>query len=88
MTTAKRPASRVSKTIRFQPGATLKGELAAMMLACADQTPAGVRDAAIIGILYTCGLRRSELVNLDLADYDPDAGTVTIVVSAGTVTEK
>jgi len=47
------------------------GEIAALMDACAkDEGPAGVRDAAIIGLLFAGGLRRAELVTLDLADYD------------------
>lgn len=55
------------------------GELAALMDACqSDQSPGGVRDAAIIGVLYVCGLRRAELVSLDLADYDPDAGSLQV----------
>jgi len=55
------------------------GELAALMGACeSDPTPAGARDAAIIGLLYTCGLRRAELVTLDLGDYDAGAGTLRV----------
>jgi len=55
------------------------GELTAMMETCAnDQSAAGARDAAIVAILYSCGLRRAELVRLDLADYDQAAGTLTI----------
>jgi site-specific recombinase XerD len=46
-------------------------ELIALLTACAtDPSPAGVRDAAIISLLYTTGLRRDEIVRLDLADYD------------------
>jgi site-specific recombinase XerD len=37
-----------------------------------------VRDAAIISILYACGLRRAELVKLDLADYDVSANTFKV----------
>ena len=56
------------------------GELQALVGDCeADQSPAGVRDAAIIGLLYTCGLRRAELVKLDLADVDQDAGALRIL---------
>jgi site-specific recombinase XerD len=55
------------------------GELSALMQACAqDHSPAGARDAAIIALLYACGLRRAEVVALDLADYDPDAGRVVV----------
>jgi len=50
------------------------GELAALVGACeADQSPSGVRDAALIGLLYTCGLRRAELVALDLVDLDGES---------------
>jgi len=55
------------------------GEMAAMMDVCmADQSPAGARDAAILAILYSCGLRRAELVKLDLADYDQEQGTLIV----------
>ena len=43
-----------------------------------DQTVAGVRDAAILGLLYGIGLRRSELVRLDVADFDSGDGVFTI----------
>lgn len=47
-------------------------ELRAMLAACvADASSAGVRDAALLGVLYNTGMRRSELVALDLADYQP-----------------
>lgn len=45
------------------------GELAALMRACADDdSPAGVRDAAIIALAWNTGARRSELAGLQLAD--------------------
>ena len=55
------------------------GELRALMNQCTnDESPSGSRDAAIVAIMYSCGLRRAELVGLDLADYDAAAGTLKI----------
>jgi integrase/recombinase XerD len=38
----------------------------------------GVRDRAILETLYSTGLRRAELCNLDLFDLDPEGGTVRV----------
>lgn len=55
------------------------GEISALMEACEDdRTPAGVRDAAVIGLMYAAGLRRAEVITLDLADYDQDTGRLTV----------
>jgi site-specific recombinase XerD len=41
-----------------------------MEVCAADPRPQGLRDAAIIGILYGSGMRKSESVNLDLNQID------------------
>ena len=47
-------------------------EVTSLMEICAaDPTSVGARDAAIIALMYSCGLRRSEVIALNLADYDP-----------------
>jgi integrase/recombinase XerD len=49
------------------------------ILACIDlNTPDGVRERAIIEILYSTGMRRMELAKLRLYDIDTDRGTVMI----------
>lgn len=54
-------------------------ELGRLFRACAaDRSPAGKRDAALLAILYNCGLRRSEAVALDSADYDAQTGAVSV----------
>jgi len=59
------------------------GELRALFDTCAgDPSPAGARDAALLTILYA-GLRRSEAVALDLADYDPQTGALTVRAGKG-----
>lgn len=56
-----------------------QGEILALVEACkTDESPAGVRDAAIIGVLYTCGLRRSELVSVQHKDFDSESGRMAI----------
>ncbi len=54
------------------------GELRALFGACADGTRAGVRDAALLAVLYGCGLRRAEAVGLDLGDYHPETRALTV----------
>lgn len=54
-------------------------EVAALFDACAaDATPAGVRDGALLATLVATGLRRSEAVALDLADYTPASGALKV----------
>ena len=41
-------------------------------------TGTGIRDRAILETLYSTGIRRMELINLNLFDVDPDRGTMMI----------
>lgn len=55
------------------------GEVRALMDQCgADPTPAGARDAAVIALLYSGGMRREELVRIDISDFDPGEARFTI----------
>ena len=59
--------------------ALASGEISALMNTCGrDSSPAGIRDAALIAVLYGAGLRRSESVGLDLADYNVETGELAI----------
>lgn len=54
-------------------------ELQKLVTVCqTDASPAGARDAAIIGVLYAGGLRRTEAALLDLADLSLEEGCLTI----------
>jgi integrase/recombinase XerD len=46
-------------------------------------TPAGLRDRAILELLYGSGLRISELTGLDVDDVDPEAGSVRVLGKGG-----
>lgn len=54
-------------------------EHAAMVGACNRANLHGRRDAALLEVLRSTGMRRSELVRLDRADVDLEAGTARIV---------
>jgi len=57
---------------RLSQGRNLKRTLIRelMDVCAADPRPQGLRDAAVIAILYGSGMRKSESVNLDLAQID------------------
>lgn len=52
-------------------------ELSGLLSTC-KATPLDTRDAAILSLLYGCGLRRSELVALDMADYKREDAELVI----------
>ena len=54
------------------------GEVAALVAACDDGTKAGARDAAMLALGEGCGLRRAEIVGLDVADIDMAEKWVTV----------
>ena len=55
-------------------------EIGDLMGVCQPQTlkPIDIRDIALITILRGTGMRREELVSLELQDFDPDTGTLEI----------
>jgi site-specific recombinase XerD len=55
-----------------------RGELSSLFASCRGGTPADARDAALMAVLYAAGLRRAEVVTLDVGDYDPETGGLTV----------
>lgn len=69
----------VKFTKELQGRALNKSEIAALMRVLkADVTPAGARDAAMLAILLGSGLRRTEVVSLELSDFDPSTGAIKV----------
>jgi site-specific recombinase XerD len=50
-----------------------------MDVCAADPRPQGLRDAAVIGILYGSGMRKSESVNLDLAQINFEERSLRVI---------
>ena len=66
---------------RTQPKGDAVGqeEVAALFRVCAeDASPAGRRDAAMFAVLYGGGLRRTELCELNLGDFDSDDRSLSV----------
>jgi hypothetical protein len=55
------------------------GELRALFRVCDPKTAIGCRDAALLGLLYAGGLRRAEVVALDLEHLDVSSGAVRVL---------
>lgn len=65
--------------VRLLRGRALEGdELVALFEACDVSTPAGLRDRALLALLFGCGLRRAEVVSLDLRDIKPANGSLRV----------
>jgi integrase/recombinase XerD len=68
---------RTPRPARRLPKALAADEVERLLDAVArDRSPEGVRDAAVLELLYAAGLRVSELTGLDLKDVDQGTGTV------------
>ncbi|MDR1357902.1 MAG: tyrosine recombinase [Coriobacteriales bacterium] len=53
-------------------------QIAALLDQPFEPTPAGIRDHALLELLYGCGLRLSEITALDLAECDLDGGLIRV----------
>lgn len=74
---------KASKELRGR--ALSQDEIDSLMRVCfSDRTPGGFRDAALIAILRGAGLRRAEVVKLDLKDFN-NSGEIKIRSGKGRV---
>jgi integrase/recombinase XerD len=72
------------KLDRRLPKATLTAAEAELVLAQPDLTdPLGVRDRAILEVLYSTGIRRAECMALSVWDLDAERGTLMIRLGKG-----
>jgi len=69
---------RVVGTAEPKGRALSKKEIGQIIATCEGNSPSDIRDRAIIGILRGGGLRRGELINLELRDLELDTGKLII----------
>jgi integrase/recombinase XerD len=71
------PTIRATRTLRGR--ALSQAEIQALMAVCQqDETLQGLRDVALLAILRGAGLRRAEVVKLELRDLEPALGALTV----------
>ncbi len=61
------------------PGALSEGEIEALLQAPDVSTATGLRDRAMLELLYATGLRISELVNLEVSALNPRQGVIRVI---------
>jgi integrase/recombinase XerD len=68
---------RAPRAFKALPRFLTPAQVEALLAAPDVETPLGVRDRAILEVLYATGLRVSELISLDPGDVDLQVGIVT-----------
>ena len=53
-------------------------EIELLMRQCSRRAPTGVRNRALIAVLWRCGLRIGEALALAVKDFDPNSGTLVV----------
>lgn len=69
---------KMPKVPAHLPAALSIEQVSALLDQAFAPTPAGMRDRAVLELLYGCGLRVSELVELNLVEYDADGGLIRV----------
>lgn len=72
-----------TKGRRFPPEPLTRDDVDALMAACSRRAPTGIRNRALIALLYCTGLRISEALALQVKDVDFVDGTVHVARGKG-----
>jgi site-specific recombinase XerD len=72
-----------NKGRKFPPEPLTKQEVLGLLNACSRRAPTGIRDRALIVLLWRGQLRIAEALALKAADFDPDACTVRVLAGKG-----
>jgi integrase/recombinase XerD len=66
------------KQVRQLPKALDQSEIARLLAIPNIADPFGLRDRAMLELFYATGIRRTEMSNLDVGDYDPHSQTLMV----------
>jgi site-specific recombinase XerD len=77
------PWAPANKGRRYPAELLSPDEIRALIRACSARAPTGIRNRALIAVLYRGGLRISEALALYPKDVDQVAGTVTVLHGKG-----
>ncbi len=66
------------RSVRAIPTFLSGAEIEKLLLAPSPETPLGLRDLAMLQLLYACGLRVSELINVEIMNFNPELGYLRV----------
>jgi integrase/recombinase XerD len=66
------------KQSRPLPKSLCEEEIARLLAIPNTADPFGLRDRTMLELFYSTGIRRAEMANLDVGDYDPHSQTLTV----------
>ncbi len=70
--------ARAAESSKRPPDVPTEEEVRALVRACSTRAPTGLRNRALIVLMWRCGLRVGEALALEPRDVDPEAGTVRV----------
>jgi integrase/recombinase XerD len=73
----RKPASG-RKPQRWRAETLTQTEVIALLRACSRRAPTGIRNRALIAVMWRCALRVGEALALELRDVDLDHGTIRV----------
>lgn len=77
------PRARSKPLRRYPPEVLTDAEVAALLAACREDSPAGIRNRALLTVLYRAGLRITETLALRPIDLDPRSGAIRVLHAKG-----
>ncbi|MBV8991750.1 MAG: tyrosine-type recombinase/integrase [Solirubrobacterales bacterium] len=77
-TASRRPPGEPARPRRRPPEILTEQEAIALIRACSARASSGIRNRALIAVLWRCGLRIAEALALELRDLDLEASTIRV----------